>query len=147
MYDTDKENLTESLLRLLPVYNHCFQNFANLRSFDLTKTQLRILIILNQRSKITMGNLADSISASKEQTTRAVSPLAEKGYIFRSVNENNRRRLNVELTDKGEELLKKLRKACESQLIEAFEKLSETETAEFLSSLNVIINTLDKISR
>jgi DNA-binding MarR family transcriptional regulator len=86
--------------------------------------------------------LADYLSSSREQTTRAVSPLADKGYIQRMPNEENRRIMNVSLTLEGTEILKCLGR----NYIMSFDKLPDEEIDKFISSLELIINTLDKIS-
>lgn len=146
MNETDRENLMDCMLKLLPSYNHCFKNFSYLRSMDLTKTHLKILIILKQHGKMTMSELADFLSASREQTTRAVAPLAAKGFINRTVSEENRRNLNVDLTESGNQFLCTLRKKYMERFITKFEKLSEGEMYKFISSLDIIVNTLDKLS-
>ena len=87
MNDSDKESLIGNLLKLLPSYNHCFHNFSYIRSLDLTKTQLKVLIILKQHGDMSMSKLADLLSTSREQTTRAVSPLADRDYIIRLTND------------------------------------------------------------
>ncbi len=146
MNDSDKESLIGNLLKLLPSYNHCFHNFSYIRSLDLTKTQLKVLIILKQHGDMSMSKLADLLSTSREQTTRAVSPLADRDYIIRLTNEKNRRILNVAITQSGLDFLQNLRKNYAVQLLESIEMLSEKEINDFIKSLNIILNTLEKIA-
>jgi DNA-binding MarR family transcriptional regulator len=142
MNESDKQSLVKNLLRLMTSYNHCFNNFSYIRTLNITRTQLKILVILNQHGEMTMSMLADYLSSSREQTTRAVSPLADKGYIQRMPNEENRRIMNVSLTLEGTEILKCLGR----NYIMSFDKLPDEEIDKFISSLELIINTLDKIS-
>ena len=95
---------------------------------------------------MSMSKLADLLSTSREQTTRAVSPLADRDYIIRLTNEKNRRILNVAITQSGLDFLQNLRKNYSVQLLESIEMLSEKEINDFIKSLNIIINTLEKIA-
>ena len=97
------------LLRLIPVTYRIIELDKYAKNFDLTKSQIFILTALHSHGILNMTKIAEYLSSSKEQATRAVSPLVEKGLVRRIESENNRKVVNIEFTDEGRELIKKLR--------------------------------------
>ncbi|MBR6044244.1 MAG: MarR family transcriptional regulator [Ruminococcus sp.] len=79
-----------------------YESFDKLGS-ELTRTQQMILLALSVQDGLSMSQLADKISTSNEQATRAVAQLVDKGYVTREQNKQNRRVVNISLTDKAVE--------------------------------------------
>ena len=113
---------------------------------DLTKTQFLILAALYHSGTLNMTKISEYISSSKEQATRAVSPLADRGLISRVEHPDNRKHVYLELTDAGKELLVKLR----SEMRERFKgKVDSTllpeEKEVLLSSAETLTRLLSKL--
>ena len=113
---------------------------------DLTKTQFLILAALYHSGTLNMTKISEYISSSKEQATRAVSPLADRELIRRVEHPDNRKHVYLELTDAGKELLVKLR----SEMRERFKgKVDSTllpeEKEVLLSSAETLTGLLSKL--
>lgn len=141
----EKEQIIMSLLGLLLNYNQCFNNFLDIRQYHLTKTQLMVIVALSRYPGITMSELSEKISTSREQASRAVSPLVRRQLISRDTNELNRRQINMELTDDGRRYLTHIKETYLDLLLSSFNKLSDDELRTFLSSLKNISETLNKL--
>ena len=61
MNQHNEEEAILSLLELLPSYFQYFNNFTELKEIQITKTQLRILLILSARQSLSMSQLADHL--------------------------------------------------------------------------------------
>lgn len=144
---TEKEQIIMFLLGILPNYNQCFNNFIDIRQHDLTKTQLMILLALNIEPGITMSQLSEKISTSREQASRAVSPLVNRHLIRRDINQLNRRQLNMTLTEEGKKYLVYIKKTYIDLMISSFDKLTEDELHTLLVSLKNISDILNKMMR
>lgn len=142
---TEKEQIIMSLLGLLLNYNQCFNNFLDIRQYHLTKTQLMIIVALSRYPGITMSELSEKISASREQTSRAVSPLVQRQLISRDTNQLNRRQINMALTDDGFRYLSHIKENYLDMFFSAFDRLSEEERKTFLASLKNISDTLSRM--
>lgn len=85
----------EELLRRVMVLAPC----------DFTRTEMNIMITLNAAGPLAMTPLSECIGVSKEQASRAVKPLVERGYVERRRSEKNRRIVTVRLTEEGSTFL------------------------------------------
>lgn len=110
-----------------------------LKSFDLSVEQFNVLRILRgQKGKpANMCVIQERMIAKTSNTTRLVDKLLLKGLVNREVCEQNRRKMEVTITEKGLQLLNEL-----DPKIEAHETLFSTNlSSDELQSLN---NLLEK---
>lgn len=145
MSKENKGELVYSLLELLPNYFQYFNNFTDIKEKHLTKTQLRILLILSNNKILTMSQLADKLCISREQTTRAVAPLVHRKLVSRSIHDTNRRQLDVALTNSGSSLLSELKTEYIRHLESSFSCLTEEEKTLFTESLRNITSIMSKM--
>ena len=145
MSDEKKEELVLSLLELLPNYFQYFNNFTDIKEKQLTKTQLRILLILSAQKSLSMSQLSERLCISREQATRAVAPLAHRNLVFRSTHDTNRRQLDVGLTNSGIALLAELKAEYIRHMEVSLSRLSEEEKTLFTESLHNIIAIMAKM--
>ena len=142
----NEEEAILSLLELLPSYFQYFNNFTELKELQITKTQLRILLILSAVPSLSMSQLADKLCISREQATRAVAPLAERQLIFRNTHDTNRRQLDVSLSNSGIRLLTELKQEYRQRFTISLASLSEAERQTFIDSLHNIIDLMKKMT-
>lgn len=110
-----------------------------LKSFDLSVEQFNVLRILRgQKGKpANMCVIQERMIAKTSNTTRLVDKLLLKDLVIREVCEENRRKMEITITEKGLKLLAEL-----DPKIEAHETLFSTNlTSEELENLN---NLLEK---
>ncbi len=146
MKQHNEEEAILSLLELLPSYFQYFNNFTELKELQITKTQLRILLILSAVPSLSMSQLADKLCISREQATRAVAPLAERQLIFRNTHDTNRRQLDVSLSNSGIRLLTELKQEYRQRFTISLASLSEDEKQTFIDSLHNIIDLIKKMT-
>jgi DNA-binding MarR family transcriptional regulator len=110
-----------------------------LKSFDLSVEQFNVLRILRgQKGKpANMCVIQERMIAKTSNTTRLVDKLLLKGLVNREVCEQNRRKMEITITEKGMKLLAEL-----DPKIEAHEDLfGHNLSSEELENLN---NLLEK---
>jgi len=108
-----------------------------LRSFDLSVEQFNVLRILRgQKGKpANMCVIQERMIAKTSNTTRLVDKLLLKGLVNREVCEENRRKMEVTITEKGLKLLTEL-----DPKIEVHEGLfSNNLSLEELENLNKLL--------
>ncbi len=81
-----------------------------LKPYDISEGQFNVLRILRgQKGKpANMFVIQERMIARTSNTTRLVDKLLNKGLVTRQVCSNNRRKMDIEITEKGLELLKEL---------------------------------------
>lgn len=134
------------LLELVALIYKAVDFHALKKLHDLTKTQFFVLAALYHSGTLNMTKISEYISSSKEQATRAVSPLADRGLISRVEHPDNRKHVYLELTDAGRELVVEMR----SEMRERFKArvdfaLSPEEKGALLSSAETLTGVLSKL--
>lgn len=101
----------------------------NAESLGLTLTQMGILNSIYSVPSITFKELADKIFIPKSTLSVSLDELVNLGLVKRVENQNDRRKINLILTDKGKELSRKSIENSSSYIamFKALEKLSPEE--------------------
>lgn len=145
----DKEYFDEGEVPLLELVVLLYKavDFHSLRKLhDLTKTQFLILAALYHSGTLNMTKISEYISSSKEQATRAVSPLADRGLINRVEHPDNRKHVYLELTEAGKELVVMLRREMREKIKSRVNSaLSPEEKEALLSSAETLTTILTKL--
>ncbi|MBR1739796.1 MAG: MarR family transcriptional regulator [Ruminococcus sp.] len=108
----------------------------------LTRTQQIALLSLSREKVLNMSQLAATINTSNEQATRAVSQLVDMGLIERSKDIHNRRMINVRLTEKAEQLLKRIKDAVVEDSVRKLSVLPAEDQVKLTESLKVVCSLI-----
>jgi DNA-binding MarR family transcriptional regulator len=73
--------------------------------FLLTLRQREVLMLLSRRQQWSIGEIATALGVSAPAATKAVVRLESKGFVSRSENEMDRRRVDVRLTRAATEII------------------------------------------
>lgn len=138
-------NDVSALFEIFPICQKFLLNTIDIPSTDLTKTQILILFALSGGRSLNMSQLSSYLASSKEQATRAVSPLVKNEYVIRFRSEENRKMVYVKLTDKGNDLILKEKTMVKEYLSKRFDSLSEEDRESFHQSLFNILRILKKM--
>ena len=113
---------------------------ALLKQYDLTNQQFNVLRILRgQKGKAAnLSTLQDRMIDRNSNTTRLVDKLLSKGLVERQVCEQNRRKIEIFITEKGLETLKTLDPLTEMNNQQLLDNLTDKE----LETLNTLLDKL-----
>ena len=84
-------NDVSALFEIFPICQKFLLNTIDISSMPLTKTQILILFALSGGRSLNMSQLSSYLASSKEQATRAVSPLVKEEYVTRFRSDENRK--------------------------------------------------------
>ena len=128
----------KTLLNVMYTQNIISEKFNEiLKPFDLSPEQFNVLRILRgQKGKpANMSMIQERMIAKTSNTTRLVDKLLLKELVLREVCPNNRRKMEITITEKGLELLLQL-----DPLVEAHERaFSKNLSVEELELLNELL--------
>lgn len=115
------------------------QNASFLKQYNLTPEQFNVLRILrgSHPNPMMLLDISERMIDKKSNCTRLVEKLRQKGFVERKICEDNRRQVDISITPKGLQLLRRI-DASSASWLGALKRLSKSEA----STLNVI---LDKI--
>jgi len=114
-------------------------NASFLKKFDITPEQFNVLRILrgSHPTAMMLSEITRRMIDKSSNCTRLVEKLKQKSFVSRVICENNRRQVDISITEKGLQLLKKVDTNM-PEWEKAVEKLSKTEAKE----LNRILDKL-----
>ncbi|HZX73157.1 MAG TPA: MarR family transcriptional regulator, partial [Cyclobacteriaceae bacterium] len=114
-------------------------NALRLKPFGITPEQFNVLRILrgSHPKKLMLANITSRMIDKNSNATRLVEKLRQKNLVEREICENNRRQVDISITEKGLGLLKKI-DSEESIGVNTLKNISKTEAAE----LNRILDKL-----
>lgn len=75
---------------------------------DITIDQGLVLLFLNEHPDLTQKEIAELVFKDNASMTRMINTMVQKKHLRRSMNPQDRRRYKIEITDKGNEVLKTL---------------------------------------
>ena len=104
-----------------------------LKPFNLTHAQLNVLHILmeNDPGPVSANDLKNRILVSNPDVTRLLDRLVKKGYVLRSTCPENRRMIDISMTDSGRTLFNEAHSAGKQSVGNFFEdKITVEEATE-----------------
>lgn len=114
-------------------------NAARLKDFGITPEQFNVLRILrgSHPNAMMLADITCRMIDKSSNATRLVEKLRQKGLLKREICENNRRQVDISITDKGLSVLKKI-DSDESEWLATLKNITKAEAQE----LNRILDKL-----
>jgi len=108
---------------------------------DITVDQCLLLIILNEKADYSQKEIAELIFKDNASITRIIELMVKKDYLTRKINESDRRKFTLEITEKGKNTIKLLSPVILKNRETALNGLS-SEEIEMLDKIlkKIIIN-------
>lgn len=132
------------VLNLIVTANHLGDQMQDvLKPFGISPQQFNVLRILRgQKGKpASLGNIQERMVSKMSNTTRLVDKLIDKGLCQRIICPSNRRKVEITITETGQELLKEIDPLVESMENRFSEKLTTQELTDLNYKLNELRNT------
>ena len=112
---------------------------------DVDKYYYALYMIGNAQEPMNQNDLACAISQDKVSVVRIVDHLLNKKLISRSVDEIDRRKYNLSLTEKGLKVYPKIKQAIQETNKECVKGLSEAQIQSFLQCVQTMQDNLDQL--
>jgi DNA-binding MarR family transcriptional regulator len=93
--------------------------------------QLRILFRVRSHPGIDLRTLAEQIGISASGASQQVDKLVARGFLMRQDDPDDRRRLSLELTERGQQATGEISRATRSFIESALSVLTPDELADF----------------
>ena len=113
------------------------------KKFDLSIPQFNVLRILRgQKGKpANLSTVQEHMIHKMSNTTRLIDKLIQKGFVKRNICENNRRKIEVYITNSGLQLLKSIDDRLDNKESFILENLKIEEKKELIRILSKIKTT------
>lgn len=112
----------------------------------LTTTELHVIEAIGQ-DKITMNELSEKLGITMGTASIAINKLNEKQFIDRIRSDEDRRKVFVKLSKKGEMALNYHGNFHSTILEKITENISEKELKAFVKTFETIVNNLEEVKK
>jgi DNA-binding MarR family transcriptional regulator len=96
-------------------------------SNEVTLAQYRSMVVLSECGSATVVKLSDAVGVTPPTATRMCDRLLKKGLISREVSKDDRREMNLQLTDQGKELIDRVTEGRRAAMNELLAKLPASD--------------------
>ncbi|MDO5968525.1 MarR family transcriptional regulator [Flavivirga aquimarina] len=104
---------------------------------DITLDQTLILMMIKENDK-TQTEIADLIFKDYASMTRIVKLMERKGFLLKLVDNQDKRKVKLEITEKGKKVIKKLKPTVKKNRETALHEISEEEQRQLFNVLKRI---------
>ena len=130
----DREELVD---RLIEVLKQTYFRNDSLRLESFLQGETKVLsYILNMNREMLPGEIAASLEMTPARIAGVLRSLEKKGYVVRRINENDRRKVIVSITDSGSEFVRNCTARLRGCLSELIEIMGKSASEQLISSLN-----------
>jgi DNA-binding MarR family transcriptional regulator len=123
-----------------------------LRKIDVdfvSESEFRVLDALctNQKSLLNMKQVSEGTNLPPSIVSKAANALEEKGYIGRLHSRQDRRQVNIKITEAGANVLREYHKRRMQRLRPIIENLSDYEREVICEGIGIFQDTISKIRK
>jgi DNA-binding MarR family transcriptional regulator len=122
-----------------------FKHKKNLKQNRMPHSYYHILKVLKKRGELPMSEIGRMVYISKSNMTSLIDNLVAHHLAQRLPDKNDRRVINIALTDEGNELLNEWRKHSNNEIKMNLSTLSDEDLKKFSDSLKNIKEILNKM--
>ncbi len=145
--ETKAFNRSSQLFRSIWRFNQSMRIYAKKTALenDLTVPQYALLMMLAPKKEMTQKEIGQIMKFPKSTLSQTVDGLVQADIIMRHPVKDNRREMQLILTDKGKKLYEKLREhegSIHQDLEDAIDNLSDNQFEEMLATLSQIATFL-----
>jgi DNA-binding MarR family transcriptional regulator len=108
--------------------------------------QFKTLFLVASQDGITSRALAATSKVTPANITGIIDRLAEQGLVSRQENSEDRRKLILRATEKGQSLLANLRETKMSQLSTVLHQMSSGDLSALAQGLSALLAVIEKTS-
>ncbi|MCA6361734.1 MAG: MarR family transcriptional regulator [Bacteroidetes bacterium] len=138
-----KENPTGTVLytieQTIKEYRKISQKNIQKLVSDITVDQCLVLILLHKNSDYSQKDIAEYLYKDNASITRIIELMVKKGYLKRRINDLDRRKFTLEITENGKRTIELLKPVITKNRQKALKGLSETEIETLNNLLSKII--------
>ena len=141
-----KKNLSqavETFWETFPPFWHRVRNHIRqvaVEQFDISVEQFHILRNI-RRGKCSVSELADAKNISRPAISQGVDALVNKGFISRATDANDRRHVQLALTDSGNALLDAISVDTRQWMMQSLSPLSDEELQALTQAMDSLRKT------
>ena len=137
----------ERIAQLYPVIMRVMGRIRSIvhEGMDLTYNQYKMLLTIYDKGNCPLNVLARELHIAMSSASEMVDRLVNQGFVFRTVDEDNRRQVMIYTTEKGEELIRELRRGIVENYRTLLERLPPRDQERLVVAFESLAEILGKL--
>lgn len=107
-------------------------------SKDLAKHHFIILKMLQKQNKFYVSEIVQMLGITKSQMTASIDKLLKLGYVERETDIEDRRKIYISITLKGEEITQKINSRIKEKILKDMNTISIKDQEDLFKGLQVL---------
>jgi DNA-binding MarR family transcriptional regulator len=141
------DSLLDSINSVFPVVIRKVLSNSMVRAKAGSSSMQALVIDGLASGQLTASDISRIYNISKPNVTALVDRLAERGYVERKHDAQDRRRVKISVTAKGRRLIARRRRIIKDYVLRTLEKLQPQEIDEIYISLAAFRDTLARLEK
>ncbi|MBS4536360.1 MarR family transcriptional regulator [Clostridium sp. D2Q-14] len=148
MKETDIDDINKNMLEFNNLFHSKISkvfrgNMDN--KYRCNKNQNKAIMTIGKYDNISPSTLGKYLDMRKGSLTTLIDSLVEKNLILKEMDNNDRRRYLLSLTDEGKKYFENQREIFKNSIHTIFGKLNEDEIKIFSENMNKIVEIMKKV--
>jgi MarR family 2-MHQ and catechol resistance regulon transcriptional repressor len=114
---------------------------------NVSHQQFEVIVLLDEEGTLQVAEIGRRLQIAKAQMTQVMDKLSDLGLIERKTNPEDRRAINVSLSERGRTVLEANKVRLRNAVKETMEALSDEDLAELSASLRRVQDIMALIDR
>lgn len=148
MDEEQLNQIADEMYLLFPLFkNKLFKHRKRLKHNSMPYSYFHILKVLKKRGPLPMSDIGRRVCISKSNMTSLIDKLVENGLAERMPDQNDRRVINIVLTEKGNKLIGEWHLHSNQEIKNKLSRLSDEDLETFHNSIiniRTILNKMDE---
>lgn len=140
----------ERIERIAQLYPTIMRVMGRIRSLvhegmDLTYNQYKMLLTIYDKGSCPLNLLARELGIAMSSASEMVDRLVNLGFVYRAIDQGNRRQVTIFTTDKGEELIRDLRRGIVENYRNLLARLSDADQTRLVGAFETLAEVLGSL--
>ncbi|MDV4151650.1 MarR family transcriptional regulator [Clostridium sp. AL.422] len=142
MNNNEMMTITDNLLDLfMNIHNKLLNPNQMIKGSNMPLSHMKVIFYLAKKKTMSVSDVAKCLDISKPNMTPIIDKLINEGFVLRYTDPKDRRKYNIELTEKGYIFINEKKLEMKSNLTNRLSFLEEND----LMRLDSIINNMNEI--
>jgi len=145
----DKAELVKQIIELQREVRRALRQYVPNAWMDLNLTiaQLKSLFLIAHEGSMNTKRLAEELGVTSSNVTGIIDRLVKQGLVSRQENPEDRRMLQIQVTDQGEAILTSLREETVSSMSDVLARMSVEELFSLARGLSSLVKAAEAHER
>mgnify|MGYP005863244637 CR=1 FL=1 len=110
----------------------------------VTFAKCHAIVEIGRAGSISLNDLADILGLDKSTMSRTINNLVNNELVMREIDPEDRRYINIKLTEKGNQSFKEIEAGMKEYFIQIYNAIPEAKREQVIESLQILLQALSE---